>query len=136
MANGDRNFGPITGLSEFTQETGTPVVMGSGIWVPILEITNIQKTTRIHGISISISGTAPTNPAYRISAKRLEDDNFRVVAPYDPGGQTLFDGETDTFVTPIHLPKGSSYKIEIYTDMTMGGATATVDFLNIVEFSP
>lgn len=134
MANG--NLGPLTGLSIKTRETGSPVVMATLSWVPILEVTNISRTSRITGLRIVIAGPAPTEPVYRISAKRQEDDNYRVVAPHDPAGQDLVDGKIDTFVNPIHLPKGASYRIEVYTGMTMGGATAQVDFLNVVEFLP
>lgn len=105
-------------------------------WITILEVTNIQRVSRLTGIRIVLAGTPPTEPVYRISAKRQEDDNFRVVAPYDPAGQDLVDGKIDTFVTPIHLPAGSDYRIEVYTGMTMGGATAEVDYVNVVEFLP
>lgn len=137
MADGDaRNFGPLTGLSDFTRISGSPVVMGTMVWVPVLTITNIQKTSRLIGLQITLAGSAPTEPRYRVSAKRQEDDNYRVIAPPDPEGQDIVSGRVDSFAHAIHLPKGASYKIEVYTTMTMGGATAEVTFLNLIEFTP
>ena len=137
MANGAaRNFGPITGLSEFTRAEGFPVVLGTGLWVPVLEITNIQKTIRITGLRIGLTGPTPTGPMYRISAKRQVDDDYRVVAPPDPEGQDVVSGRIDGFVQSIHLPKGASYRVEIYTTTAPGGSTAQVSFLNLIEFTP
>lgn len=137
MANGDaRNFGPLVGLSDFTRISGVPVVMGSMVWVPILTVTNIQKTMRIIGLKITLAGSTPTEPRYRISAKRQEDDNYRVIAPPDLEGQDIVSGRVDAFYHAIHLPKGASYRVEVYTTMTMGGATAEVTFLNLIEFTP
>jgi hypothetical protein len=100
-----------------------------------MEVTNLQKTTRITAVQITFAGGTPTGPTYRFSAKRQSDDNYRVVAPHADDGQDVVDGQFDTFVNPIHLPKGGSYRVEVYTTMAMG-ATAEVTALNLIEFTP
>lgn len=129
-----RNFGPIVGLSDFNRISGTATALGDGVWVPILEITNVQKTTRIASVQITFAGGTPTGPTYRFSAKRQEDDNYRVIAPHASEGQDIVDGQFDVFVHPIHIPKGGSYRVEVYATMAMG-ATAEVTALNLIEFT-
>ena len=137
MASGDaRNYGPLTGLSDFTRTAGTATALGSAVWVPVMEVLNIERTTRITGLQITLAGPAPTSPTYRISAKRQEDDNYRVIAPPASDGQDVVSGQLDSFSHPIHLPKGASYRVEVYTTTAIGGSTAEVTILNLIEFIP
>lgn len=130
------NLEPITGLSQSTRVSGSPVVLVGMVWVPILTVTNVQRMTRITGIKIVLAGPAPTSPVYRFTAKRQGDSTYRAIAPYDPDGQDLVDGRVDALVNPLHIPKGASYQVEVMAAMAPGSPTAAVEFLNLVEFLP
>jgi hypothetical protein len=114
----------LTGLTTYTQKSGASTALTQSAWTA-LDLVGISDPTDIHLI---ISAYSLITDATDAVMRMVVDGNK--IFPF-PASVEVLSGLDQYLHTPIQIPVGHSFSIEIFTDEA--AKTANVDYLSTIE---
>ena len=115
----------------YVEISGVGTALSAGTFIVLKQV--LSTPTKINAVSmkLTISGGTPVNPVARITSRPANTGSYEKIFPFGASFDVT-SGKEVVLERKLTIPRGRDYQIEMKVDVT-GGASATLDFLRLVE---